>query len=246
LTCSVLAGKVHLEAVGECTIAAEQEGDAFFSPAASLTSSFDVVAVAQSIDFPVPSSHTLGDADFDLGATATSGLAVLYATETPSVCTVTDGKVSLVAVGECSIVATQPGDARFAPASPVERSFEVLAVSTEGPPPHSPPADGAPASGPSSPAPGPPTPSPSIVLRHTPDTPHRPDPVGGPRWTFVFTDAAPGVTYLCRLDEKPFRPCGSTVVYRHLKRGRHTFRVKSVSSSGLESPLEVVRFVAGG
>lgn len=44
------------------------------------------------------------------------------------------------------------------------------------------------------------------------------------RFRFVVPDAQP--TFLCRLDAKPWRPCASPVVYRHLAPGRHVFRVR--------------------
>jgi hypothetical protein len=83
----------------------------------------------QTITFDPLPDRTLGDAPFTLSATASSGLAVSYASLTPAVCSVSAPggapAVTLLASGVCSIVASQDGDAMFNPAAPVARSFTV-------------------------------------------------------------------------------------------------------------------------
>jgi hypothetical protein len=66
-----------------------------------------------------------------LTATASSGLAVSYASVTPLVCEVSGSTVNLVAGGNCGIVATQAGSRMYAAARPVGRNFAVtLATQT--------------------------------------------------------------------------------------------------------------------
>ncbi len=60
-----------------------------------------------------------------MSATATSGLAVSYASTTTTVCTVSGSTVTLVNHGVCSIEATQAGNNYFAAAAAVTRSFGV-------------------------------------------------------------------------------------------------------------------------
>ena len=60
-----------------------------------------------------------------MSATASSGLAVSFASTTTSVCTVSGTTVTLVAVGTCTIQATQAGNANYAAATPVNQSFQV-------------------------------------------------------------------------------------------------------------------------
>jgi hypothetical protein len=62
---------------------------------------------------------------FSLNATASSGLAVMFNSQTPTVCTVTGGVASLIASGVCTIAANQPGDASYAAAPTVMQSFGV-------------------------------------------------------------------------------------------------------------------------
>lgn len=94
-------------------------------------------------------------------------------------------------------------------------------------------------------APPAPAPTPSVVVTYSPNVPHSPNPKGGPRYTFHFSDPAGGVTFQCRLDGDSWHVCSSPTVFRHLKPGHHVFRVKSVNAAGEESAVETVKFVAG-
>ena len=80
---------------------------------------------AQTITFGVLNNVSYGIAPFTLSATATSGLAVTFASTTPVVCTVTGSTVTIVSAGACTIVASQPGNATFAPAATVSRTLTV-------------------------------------------------------------------------------------------------------------------------
>jgi hypothetical protein len=48
------------------------------------------------------------------------------------------------------------------------------------------------------------------------------------------------VAFECKLDRKPFRPCASPKVYKHLKRGKHVFRVRA-TAGGLADPTPANR-----
>lgn len=82
-------------------------------------------AKAQSVDFGYPGARLMGTAPAPLVATASSGLAVTFTSNTPSNCTVSDGKLVPVAAGECSVTASQAGDGTYAPASS-QQLFKVL------------------------------------------------------------------------------------------------------------------------
>ena len=60
-----------------------------------------------------------------MAATASSGLAVSYASNSAAVCTVAGGTAVLVAPGLCSITASQPGGPGIAAATPVTQTFNV-------------------------------------------------------------------------------------------------------------------------
>jgi hypothetical protein len=90
----------------------------------------------QTIDFGTLASRALGDVPFTVSATATSGLAVDFNSQTPATCTVSGATVTLVAVGTCTIQATQAGNSTWAAAS-ASQSFQVTpftcAVTGDGP-----------------------------------------------------------------------------------------------------------------
>jgi len=79
----------------------------------------------QTLDFVYPGARYLQDEPLPLVATATSQQAVSFTSETPSVCTIADGKVKAVKPGECSVTATVPGDSTYAPAT-AKQLFMVL------------------------------------------------------------------------------------------------------------------------
>jgi probable HAF family extracellular repeat protein len=83
-----------------------------------------VTVGSQTIAFGTLSNQTYGTTP-TVSATASSGLAVSFASTTPAVCTVSGAAVTLVSVGTCTIQATQAGNTNWAVATPVNESFQV-------------------------------------------------------------------------------------------------------------------------
>jgi len=86
--------------------------------------------MAQSIAFPLLKAHTYGDGDFLPGATATSGLAVSYASQSEGVARiVTDGagqeRVRVTGPGSSDITASQGGNWQYLAADSVTRALLV-------------------------------------------------------------------------------------------------------------------------
>jgi hypothetical protein len=69
------------------------------------------------------SNVTYGVSPFTHRATASSGLAVSFASTTTPVCTVAGNTVTIVAGGACSITASQAGNANYGAATPVAQRF---------------------------------------------------------------------------------------------------------------------------
>jgi hypothetical protein len=87
-----------------------------------------IIALSQTITFGALPNKVLGSPPFSVSATASSGLTVSFASMTTPVCTVSGSTVTLVAVGVCTVQATQAGNATYAAAAPVNQSFQVTAV----------------------------------------------------------------------------------------------------------------------
>jgi hypothetical protein len=119
--------------MGTCTILASQAGDPGYWLPASLTRSFTVQGIAQTISFPDIGNRQLGSGPVVLTATSSAAdLAVSYLSQTTSVCTVSGNTVTLLALGNCSIAAEQPGDATRSAAPTVTQSFSITTASGGG------------------------------------------------------------------------------------------------------------------
>ncbi|RZK49527.1 MAG: T9SS type A sorting domain-containing protein [Pedobacter sp.] len=121
---TIVNGKVRIVGGGTTTITATQAGDATYA-SISVSQTFSVAFTPQTISFPTMTAKALGSADFDPGATATSGLAVTYTSSNPAVATIVAGKVHIVGIGTTTITASQPGNFKFGPAPIVERELVV-------------------------------------------------------------------------------------------------------------------------
>jgi hypothetical protein len=128
--CTVAGTTASLLIAGTCTIQATQAGNSVYGPAPMVSQSFAVHHETQTITFPQIASQVVG-AQVTLTATASSGLAVSFATTTPTVCSVS-GTMSpmlatMLATGNCVIQASQAGNAAYAVAPGVSQYFAVKA-----------------------------------------------------------------------------------------------------------------------
>jgi CSLREA domain-containing protein len=90
--------------------------------------------LGQSIIFAPINGKILPDSPFSIIATASSGLMVNFNSTTPQVCSVSGSDlfagvsstvVSLSKTGSCTLVAQQPGNPTFDPATPVTQTFNI-------------------------------------------------------------------------------------------------------------------------
>jgi hypothetical protein len=58
---------------------------------------------------------------------------------------------------------------------------------------------------------------------------------------FKFSSSEAGSTFLCKLDKKKFKPCSSPKIYKHLRPGKHKFKVEAKDSSGNVDPSPAKR-----
>jgi Big-like domain-containing protein/VCBS repeat protein len=87
-----------------------------------------VAPLMQVIAFGPLNNLTIGAVPFNITASASSGLAVIFTSMTPAVCSVSGSTVTLVAIGVCSITASQPGNMNIPAAASVTQSFTVSKV----------------------------------------------------------------------------------------------------------------------
>jgi len=121
--CTISGATVHITGAGSCTVSASQAGDDTHGAAADVSQTFAIAKADQTISFdPLPDA-TFGDPDFDVSATASSGLDVTFAAS--GQCTVTDSTVSITGAGSCTITASQAGDANYNPAPDASQTFAI-------------------------------------------------------------------------------------------------------------------------
>jgi Fibronectin type III domain len=119
---------LRAQSPGICTLTLTQSGNSIFGEAESLSVSF-VIANTQTIAFSLQSvtSKTVTSPAFSITAyaIATSELDVDFDSTTSDVCTVTDGTVSPVSAGTCTIIASQLGSDSFFAAPSATQSITI-------------------------------------------------------------------------------------------------------------------------
>ncbi len=110
---TIVNGTIHITGAGTTTITASQSGNATYLPAGSISQSLTVNKLAQTIAFSSLPAKRPGDADFNISATASSGLPVSFGSSNTNVATVTNGLVHIVGAGTTVITASQPGNATY-------------------------------------------------------------------------------------------------------------------------------------
>lgn len=83
---------------------------------------------AQTITFDSIPEKTLADVPFALNAVASSGLTVTYTSSDPSVATISGSSITIAGQGTTNITASQAGDETYSAATPVVRTFRVVAT----------------------------------------------------------------------------------------------------------------------
>ncbi len=110
---------------GSATFTATQPGDDTYELAMA-SSTVNVGKANQSITFFGPSPVFFGAPDFELSATANSGLPVTFSSSDPTVATVSGTTVTVVGGGVTTITASQSGNDNYNPASDVDHDFTVI------------------------------------------------------------------------------------------------------------------------
>ena len=130
--CSISGSTVSFTGVGECVIDANQDGingTQYFPPADQVQQAFYVSPASQTITLGPNPPNPVYDSSWTPTATGgASGNPVVFSVSifsTPGVCTIQGGTVTFTGVGYCTIAADQAGNANYAPAPEVLRSYYV-------------------------------------------------------------------------------------------------------------------------
>src|SRR6056297_516369 len=121
------SGALSIVGTGICVITADQAGDGNYNPAQQETEQVVIERANQAITFGRnPGPLALG-ASALVTATASSELAVSFASLTPIRCSVDalSGAVTTLSVGDCVISANQAGDSNYRPAAQVTQTVLI-------------------------------------------------------------------------------------------------------------------------
>lgn len=123
---NITAGVFTITHVGTVTIKATQPGDNEYDTAAPVTQTFIINKGSQSITFePMEDVIYTGTNKYiTLTGSASSGLPVTYSTDATNA-TIYGKNLTIKGVGTVTITATQPGNANYNAATPVEQTFCV-------------------------------------------------------------------------------------------------------------------------
>ncbi len=124
---TISGSTVTIIGAGTTTITASQSGNGDYEPAADAQQVLTVTVIKadQSIIFDGLAAKTFGDANFELTATASSGLAVTYVSSDLNVATISGRTVTIIGAGTSTITASQVGDGSTNPAPNVEQVLTV-------------------------------------------------------------------------------------------------------------------------
>ena len=120
--CNVSTNTLTLLKHGNCLVEASQAGDQFTLPAEKVTARIKVIRENE-ISFNNPGSLSLKLKSVQLAGVSSSGLTVIYKIMTPNTCSLSNNVLSLLAVGTCTVVASQSGDEFTLAAKDVSQVF---------------------------------------------------------------------------------------------------------------------------
>jgi cyanophycinase-like exopeptidase len=114
---TLVAGKIHIVGAGTANIYAMQAGNTNYNAANSVYQTFTVTKASQTVNFSPIASKTYTDADFNPGATSSTGLPITYSSSNENVAIIVGDKIHIVGLGSSVITATQGGSTNYLPAS---------------------------------------------------------------------------------------------------------------------------------
>lgn len=128
--CTIASGKLHVVTTGQCTIDADQAGNANYNAAPTMEQTFTIGREAQAISFSStpPSSALFGGTYTPAASGGASGNAVAFTIDPSSAagaCRLLAGQVRFIGPGLCVIDANEPGNADYSAAAQKQQSLTI-------------------------------------------------------------------------------------------------------------------------
>ncbi|HQQ97292.1 MAG TPA: hypothetical protein PLX35_08510 [Cyclobacteriaceae bacterium] len=122
---TVSGNTITIVGLGTTVISASQWGNTTYAYAQDIRQNLVVAKASQTITFNTLATKTYGDAPFNLGATASSGLTVTYASSDPTIASVSGTTVTILKAGSVTITASQAGDVNYNAAPDVPQTLTI-------------------------------------------------------------------------------------------------------------------------
>jgi len=123
---TIVAGKIRIVGKGTVAITASQAGNTSWDVAVPVKQTLTVAGKPQAITFPALPDTGYGTAGFAPGATASSSLAITYASSNTGVATIVSGRIHIAGIGTTTISAKQAGNTLWALASDAKQTLTVI------------------------------------------------------------------------------------------------------------------------
>ncbi|NUO77196.1 MAG: autotransporter domain-containing protein [Lysobacter sp.] len=131
--CTVAGSTVTMQGAGNCALTADQAGDANYSAAPQVQLNVAIGVAGQTITgFAANPAAPVFAPGGNFALSATGGPStspVVFASTTPSVCTVSGSTATMVSGGTCALTANQAGDANYSAAPQVGLNVTIAAAS---------------------------------------------------------------------------------------------------------------------
>jgi subtilisin family serine protease len=115
--CSLAGGKVTGTGRGLCIVKIDRAGNATYGPARTVYLGLNVVPAAQTLTAGSHANPLYVGGSIVYSPTSSAGLPVTVTSTTPSICSVSGGKLNGLAAGACKLTLSQPGTEAYLPAT---------------------------------------------------------------------------------------------------------------------------------
>ena len=122
---SISGNTVTLTGSGTVVLAANQSGNANYLAATEVTTSFSVASGSQSITFPSIANQPISTNLITLNGSSGSRLPISYSVLSGAASLTSSNALTLNGIGTITVQASQPGNANWSAATPVQQSFVV-------------------------------------------------------------------------------------------------------------------------
>ncbi|HWA32569.1 MAG TPA: T9SS type A sorting domain-containing protein, partial [Cyclobacteriaceae bacterium] len=113
---SIAGNEIVILKAGMVDITASQPGDSTYYPALEISQKLFINKAGQRIVFDAVMEKTVGDAPFEMLASATSALPVIFSPGSPNI-SVDEDRITMLRAGRALVVASQAGNENYLPAS---------------------------------------------------------------------------------------------------------------------------------